>query len=181
MIVCYDRVLFLKYEDREPEMMNTQYSLSAFLAVCILSLSACATQNNQIESADNAESKAVAEADKTVAQQDEIEDKYGIRVLSIRLSAANYMLDFRYHVSDVEKAEAILTRKIKPHVIIEDSGRKLVVPVYAKLCTLRPSPKYIETKKKYFAFFANPEGAVKSGDKVTVVMGEAKIEHLVVQ
>lgn len=162
-------------------MMNTQYNVTTFLAVCILSLSACATQNSQIESAENAEAKAVAEAEKAVAQQDEIEDKYGIRVLSIRLSAANYMLDFRYHVSDVEKAQAILTRKIKPHVIIEDSGRKLVVPVSAKLGPLRQSPKYIKPNKNYFAFFANPAGAVKSGDKVTVVMGEAKIEHLVVQ
>ena len=162
-------------------MMNTQYNLNAFLLVCALSLSACATQNSQTESDENAEVKSVATPGKAVAQQDEIEEKWGIRVLSIRLTAANYMLDFRYRVSDTEKAEAIITRKIKPHVIIEDSGRKLVVPVAAKLGPLRTSPKYLKKDKNYFTFFANPGGDVKSGDKVTVVMGDAIIEHLVVQ
>lgn len=156
-------------------MSKMQNNFSAFIAICILSLTACATQNSQTASA------ALSNVKEAVAQQNEIEDKWGIRVLSLRLTSANYMLDFRYHVSDVDKASAIVTRKIKPHIIVERTGRKLLVPVAAKLGPLRQSPKFIKPDKNYFVFFANPGAAVKSGDKVTVVMGDATIKHLVVE
>ncbi|MFV2058112.1 MAG: hypothetical protein ACC707_16725 [Thiohalomonadales bacterium] len=111
----------------------------------------------------------------------EIEGKLGIEILSLRLTSANYMLDFRYRIKDVEKATPFLERKLKPHVIVERSGRKLLIPVSGKLGPLRTSPKFVKVNKNYFVFFANPGRDVKSGDKVTVVIGEAKLEHLVVE
>src|SRR3990172_7542680 len=48
-----------------------------------------------------------------------IEEKWGVRVLSIRQSAEGYMLDFRYRVIDAEKAAPLFDRKIKPHLIDE--------------------------------------------------------------
>jgi len=110
-----------------------------------------------------------------------IEEELGIKIVSLRLTAANYMLDFRYKILDVEKAKPFLERRLKPHIIIERSGRKLVVPVSSKLGPLRTSPKFVKLDKNYFVFFANPGGDVKQGDKVSVVMGDAKLEHLVVQ
>jgi len=111
----------------------------------------------------------------------EIEEMLGIKIVSLRLTSANYMLDFRYRIIDAEKAAPFLERKLKPHVIIERSGRKLVIPVSSKLGPLRTSPKFVKLNKNYFVFFANPGGDVKSGEKVTVVFGDAKLEHLVVQ
>jgi hypothetical protein len=35
--------------------------------------------------------------------------------------------------------------------------------------------------KTYFIFFANPGKSIKAGDKVTVVIGDFKIENLAVQ
>lgn len=156
-------------------MSKMQYHFRTLVVIYILSLTACATQNSQTAYTSRSDVK------ETATLQDEIEDKWGIRVLSIRLTSASYMLDFRYHVLDVEKASAIVTRKIKPHIVVERTGRKLFVPVAAKLGPLRQSPKFIQPDKNYFVFFANPGGAVKPGDKVTVVMGDATIEHLMVE
>jgi hypothetical protein len=105
----------------------------------------------------------------------------GIKVLSIRRTASDYMLDFRYRVLDAEKAAALMDRKIMPKLIIEETGRMLQVPVSSKLGPLRQSPKYAKNDTNYFMFFANPGRAVKAGDKVTIVIGDFRVEHLVVE
>lgn len=108
-------------------------------------------------------------------------EPWGIRVIGIRRTAADYMLDFRFRMLDPEKAAAIMDRKIKPHLIVEKSGRIVQVPVSAKIGPLRQSPKFAKVDRNYFMFFANPGREVKAGDKVTVVIGDFKAEHLIVE
>lgn len=105
----------------------------------------------------------------------------GIKVLGIRRTASDYMLDFRYRVLDAEKAAVLMDRKIMPQLIIEETGRTLQVPVSSKLGPLRQSPKYAKKDTNYFMFFANPGRTVKAGDKVTIVIGAFKAEHLIVE
>lgn len=108
-------------------------------------------------------------------------DKWGIRVIGIRRTAADYMLDFRYRVLDAEKAAYLMNRKIKPQLIVEKNGRKLEVPVSSKIGPLRQAPKFTKVDRNYFMFFANPGRSVLAGDKVTIVIGDFKAEHLVVE
>jgi hypothetical protein len=119
----------------------------------------------------------------TVAEKEQAVpgDPWGIRVIGIRRTAADYMLDFRFRMLDPEKAAAIMDRKIKPQLIVEKNGRTLQVPVSAKIGPLRQSPKFAKVDRNYFMFFANPGREVKAGDKVTVVIGEFKAEHLIVE
>ena len=108
-------------------------------------------------------------------------EPWGIRVIGIRRTAADYMLDFRYRVLDAEKAAYLMNRKIKPQLIVEKNGRKLQVPVSSKIGPLRQSPKFTKVNRNYFMFFANPGRSVRAGDKVTIVIGDFKAEHLVVE
>jgi len=119
----------------------------------------------------------------TVTEQEQAGpgEPWGIRVIGIRRTAADYMLDFRYRMLDPEKATAIMDRKIKPQLIVEKNGRTLQVPVSAKIGPLRQSPKFAKVDRNYFMFFANPGREVKAGDKVTVVIGDFKAEHLIVE
>jgi hypothetical protein len=107
-------------------------------------------------------------------------ERYGIEPLSIRVSAAGYMLDFRYRIVDAEKAKAIVDRRITPVLIDEGSGARLIVPTPPKVGALRTSsaPK---AERVYFAMFANPGRLLKRGAKVTVEMVALRIQHLVVQ
>jgi len=107
-------------------------------------------------------------------------DKWGVRVIGVRPSAAGYMLDFRYRVLDAKKAAEVVNRKNKPYLLVEKDGSKLVVPVTSKLGPLRQSAQYAKENRNYFMFFANPGKHVKSGDLVTVVIGDFKAEHIVV-
>ncbi len=107
--------------------------------------------------------------------------EWGIRVLGVRRTAADYMLEFRYRVLDAEKAAYLMNRKIKPALIVQKSGRKLQVPVSSKIGPLRQSPKFTKVNRNYFMFFANPGRLVQAGDKVTVVIGDFNIKNLVVE
>ena len=111
----------------------------------------------------------------------ESEKKHGIRVLSIRPTAVGYMLDFRYRILDKNKVSEVMSRKIRPQLIVEKNGATLMVPVTSKLGPLRQSATYAKENKSYFMFFANPKSLVKSGDLVTVKIGDFKKEHIVVQ
>ena len=167
--------------------------LLLLLALPVFMLSACASTplENQSTSASGA-GKASQEAtnagsstnDLSIAAIEEDlalhEQEWGVKVIGLRPSAAGYMLDFRYRVLDAKKAAELVNRKNKPYLLVEKDGSKLVVPVTSKLGPLRQSAQYAKENRNYFMFFANPNKHVKSGDLVTVVIGDFKAEHLVV-
>ena len=104
-----------------------------------------------------------------------------IEVLSLRLTAGNYMLDFRYRAVDPERASILFDRQTKPYLIHENTGAKFLIPAPAKVGPLRQTTNKPVAGKSYFMMFANPGQYVKAGDKVTVVVGEFRIEHLTVE
>jgi hypothetical protein len=83
---------------------------------------------------------------------------------------------------DVDKALPLFDQRIKPHIIAERSNIKLPVPMAAKVGAFRPTNrgKNIKAGKTYFIMFGNPDRHVQTGEKVTVVIGDFKVEHLVV-
>jgi hypothetical protein len=109
-----------------------------------------------------------------------LEEKWGIRVEAIRLSAEGYMLDFRYRVTDPNLAAPIFDSSVHPYLVDRASGAKFIVPSPPKVGQLRNTRKAKEGKV-YFMFFANPGRYVKSGNKVDIVIGDCKIENLTVQ
>jgi len=116
----------------------------------------------------------------------ELEKQWGIKLLGIRRTAAGYGLDFRYEVVDAEKATPILQRKFSrdTHLVVEKSGARLGVPFSEKVGSMRTSVRtanQIKEGRRYFVLFANPARHVEAGDKVTVVIGKFRVEHLVVQ
>lgn len=121
-----------------------------------------------------------AEAGKAV-MQGEIADTLGIKVEGIRLSAAGYMLDFRYRVLDPVKAAPLLDRKIHPYLLDEASGARLAVPDAPKVGQLRATSRNkVIVGRNYYMLFANPGRYLRTGSKVTLVAGDARISGLTV-
>lgn len=119
-----------------------------------------------------------AEAEKAKAA--EMADTWGIEVTSIRLTANDHMIDFRYRVLDPEKAKDLFVRQTKPALIHQKTGKVLAVPETAKIGPLRNSNAPQEGKI-YWMFFGNAGYLVQAGDKVTVVIGDFRVEDLVVE
>ena len=104
----------------------------------------------------------------------------GIEVKGVNLSAAGYMLDFRYVVTDAVKAKLFFDRGIKPYVIDQKSDARLTVPSPPKVGPLTQTSNPPQKGKTYFIFFANPGKLVKSGDKITVVMDGMELKDIAV-
>jgi hypothetical protein len=127
----------------------------------------------------NAEEKKDVAAE-TVAASSTVEERWGIRPLAIRLTAEGHMIDFRYRVIDAEKASPFFKPQIKPYLIDEASGAVMAVPNVPKVGSMRSTRKPLKDRN-YAILFANPGKHVKPGGKVTVVIGDIKAEHLVVE
>jgi len=104
----------------------------------------------------------------------------GIEIISLRLSAEGYMLDFRYKAIDPDKAEVLFSRQTEPYLLHEKTGAVFSVPA-TKVGPMRQTTNKPIAGKGYFMLFGNPGNYVKSGDKVTIIFGDYRIEHLTVQ
>lgn len=120
----------------------------------------------------------VDSGEKSVAE--DATEQWGIEITSVRTTAGGHMIDFRYRVLDANKAGTLFARENKPHMIDEASRKILTVPITAKIGPLRTSGD-IKEGSIYWIFFGNPDGLVKAGSKVTVVIGDFRAENLVVQ
>ena len=108
------------------------------------------------------------------------EERFGIEVVALRTSAAGHMLDFRYRVVDLDKAMLFFREDIKPYVVDQKTGKSLTVPVPAKLGPMRPTGRNPKLGITYWMFFGNP-GLIKSGDLITLVVGDYQLENLMVE
>ena len=68
-------------------------------------------------------------------------------------------------------------------MLAEKSDIKLPVPMAAKVGAFRPTNrgKNIKPDKTYYMVFGNPDSHVKAGEKISVVIGDFRAEHLTVQ
>ena len=109
-----------------------------------------------------------------------IEREWGVKVVAIRLTAKGAFVNFRYRVTDPEKALSLLDRNAKPYIIDEATGAKSAVPEAPNVGYLkgRGTPK---ADREYFMFFGTLNGLIKKGSRVTVVVGNFRAENLVVE
>jgi hypothetical protein len=110
-----------------------------------------------------------------------IEQTWGIQVSHVFLSGSGNLVDFRYRVVDPVKAAPLTKPENKPVLINLTSGAKLYVPTTPKVGQLRQTTRQPVAGKVYFILFANTQHQVKSGDQVTVMVGDFKAENLTVE
>lgn len=110
-----------------------------------------------------------------------MEQQYGIKVIGVHLTAAGYMLDFRFRVIDPARAGYLFDSTVKPCLVDQASGARMMVPSPPKIGALRSSAKTVIPDRNYFIMFANPGRYIHPGNKVTVEIGVFKFADLVVQ
>ena len=119
----------------------------------------------------------------SAAAAQRIED-FGVELVGVRLSGADFLIDLRYRVKDVAKAQALLERKIQPVLVNEATGDRFYVPQVPKVGSLRQSAtakQPAQLDKVYFMLFANPDRKLRAGEKVTLHAGDSMVRGLVVQ
>lgn len=110
-------------------------------------------------------------------------ESLGIRASGVHLSAAGNILDFRYRVVDAAKAAPLFDRKIRPYLLDESSGAAFGVPESPKVGQLRTTRRNSAAaeERDYHILFANPGQVLQAGQKVSLVIGDMKLENLQVR
>lgn len=110
-------------------------------------------------------------------------EQWGVQVIGVNYTADGFWLDFRFRVIDPDKARMLFDNRFKPYLESEQSGVKLAIPSPSKIGAMRTTNRAgnIKAGKIYTMIFANPNFHVKPGQKVTVVAGDFKVEHLTVR
>lgn len=158
---------------------------TGLIIACLLLLPGCGGVNVVADPVDEvtgepATARLSADGQPTV-EQPPIEQQWGMEIQALRLSAAGNMLDFRYRVTDPDKARQLLKRGLKPWLLDQETGAKLLMPTATKIGPLRQATLAPKKDKVYYVMFANPGRFIKRGAIVDVVIGDFVAKNIVVR
>jgi len=103
--------------------------------------------------------------------------RYGVDVNLVAVTAAGGLVELRYQVVDADKASPILhDADLAPALVDEESGKTLVMSAPPHRHSGR-----LQLGATYFFLLANANNALHEGDRVTLVIGDARLEHIPVQ
>ncbi len=105
---------------------------------------------------------------------------WGVDQLSAKLAQSGQLVRFNYRVVDAAKAKALNDKASSPYLLDEKAHAVLQVPEMEKVGKLRQSGAP-ENGKTYWMVFSNKGNLVKAGHRVSVVIGQVRIDGLVVQ
>jgi len=108
---------------------------------------------------------------------DEMAGRYGVDVNLIAVTARGGLIELRYQVVDPDKATRLLhDEDLAPILVAEDTGVTLQMasPPHKHGAELRPGGEY-------FFLLANTRNALQQGSLVTLVIGDARLEHVTVE
>ena len=99
----------------------------------------------------------------------------GITVTLLGVTAGGGMIEFRYQVVDPDKASQLLHDEDKTPILVAEGSGATVGMVS------RPHAHKAELQLggTYFFMMANAKNALRDGTKVTVIIGDVRLEHLV--
>ena len=108
---------------------------------------------------------------------------WGIEPVSLRRTAADTLVDFRYRIIEPDKAVRLVNSKVPAFLLDEGSGIQFPVPESQTVGTMRQTSRNgpPQAGRIYFMLFANPGRFIQAGSTVSVVVGGARVATLEVQ
>ena len=103
-------------------------------------------------------------------------ERSGVRLVRVAVTAGGGLLDLRYQVVDPSKAVAVHEAETPPAIIDERTGLVLnrLLMGHAHTGQLKPAVSY-------YLIFENTGNWVRRGSEVTILLGDAQVEHVVVK
>lgn len=105
---------------------------------------------------------------------------FGVDQVFAKLAESGQLVRVSYRVTDADKAAALHDKAASPYLLDEKVHAVLQVPVMEKVGPLRQATAP-EQGKSYWMVFSNKGSIVKAGHRVSMVIGQARIDGLVVQ
>ena len=103
-------------------------------------------------------------------------ERSGVRLIRVAVTAGGGLLDLRYQVIDPSKAAAVHEARTPPAIVDERTGLVLnrLLMGHAHQGQLKPAVSY-------YLIFENTGNWVRRGSEVTVLLGDARLEHVIVK
>jgi hypothetical protein len=103
-------------------------------------------------------------------------ERSGVRITRIAVTGGGGLLDLRFQVLDPNRANSLHDAATPPAVVDEATG----LVVRDLLMSHAHTGKYT-AGETYYLVFENPGNWIRRGAKVTVLLGQAQVEHVVVR
>jgi hypothetical protein len=103
-------------------------------------------------------------------------ERSGVRVVRVAASGGGGLLDLRFQVVDPDRAAAVHDADTPPALVDERTGGVIAGLFMGHSHHGRP-----KAGVTYYLVFENPGNFVKRGDRVSVVLGPARLQHVRVQ
>ena len=103
-------------------------------------------------------------------------ERSGVRLIRVAVTGGGGLLDLRYQVVDPSKAAAVHEAETPPAIIDERTGLVLnrLLMGHAHHGQLKPAVSY-------YLIFENTGNWVRRGSEITVLLGDAQVEHVIVK
>ena len=103
-------------------------------------------------------------------------ERSGVRVVRVAATGGGGLLDLRYQVVDPSAAAAVHDTATPPAIVDEQTGGVIGRLFMGHMPHSRP-----KAGVTYYLVFDNPGSAVRPGAQVSVVLGDARLEHVLVR
>lgn len=117
----------------------------------------------------------------TEIQRQAVEERYGVSILGVRMTAAGHMLDFRYRVLDTAKAGRLVRPKMGLALIDQATKVEMAVPTMEKVGSLKQTRSHLFPDRTYSVLFSNRGSIVRVGSKVSIHFGDLILDDLIVE
>jgi hypothetical protein len=114
--------------------------------------------------------------ERPVVSEAGLAERSGVRITQVALTGGGGLVDLRYQVVDPDKAQALHDRRTPPALVEERSGL-LVNSLLMDHAHQGPQSVGVS----YYLVFNNPGNWVRRGSMVTVLLGDAEVQHVVVR
>lgn len=154
-----------------PARLSYLLPISGLLVVALISVSAYRWDMTAIQ-VEHGHISSVTELRTTpLTSFDELEERYGVRVSLVALTAMDSIVDVRFKILDPEKAHSLFDHHA---ALLVDQQLLILAPHMHGHGRLKPGVNYV-------IFFPNPQQAVHTGTPVSVVFGNLRIESISAQ
>ena len=103
-------------------------------------------------------------------------ERSGVRLIRVAVTGGGGLLDLRYQVVDPSKAVAVHEARTPPAIIDERTGL-----VDDRLLMGHAHHGLLKPAVSYYLIFENTGNWVRHGSEVTVLLGDAQVEHVIVK
>ena len=152
----------------------------AITGVCLIAVASfiwtLATKHSDVAGEQLGQATVRASWHRPVVKAHGLEQRSGVRLVQVAVTGDGGLLDLRFQVVDPDTAGGIHDQKTPPAIVDEASGL-----LANELLMGHSHTAPFTAGVTYYLIFKNPGNVIQRGSTVSVLLGDAQVEHVLVR